>query len=583
MRREGGMKARTLLLLAAAAIVSVLLIFNTRFMRLTDPGTRCANGQLFCRPVHLLPQEPLHKGHQVAKVEPKTCQLLKLQFAASSEKISILCPNEDNFRPAARVFNSRFSDILPHVVVQPRTDKHIVAALKMAKKEGLMVTVRDGGHNPAGITVHPGAMLIDMSLMNQISVDYDRMTFTTGGGTLWTEVQDKIMHKNVSVVGGGCPTVGTVGLALGGGLSWLSRSKGLVSDNVLQMKVIMPNGSIAMASESTNTELFWGLRGAGGSNFGVVSEATFKLFHAEEMYFAGSPCFPNVTDAAMLQQLLELWSDAVVELQDPRVTLWLVTSNGHRNKPSSPALRVCIALFFDGPVREGAAASQPILSRLGQFADEHPDLMCASFPKICGMAKNPSTRGNVQSVGDWFREGQPYLQGHTFISWSRSMGANKAHIYWKSGFIQEISPVMAKTAADVLFDFDDKNVHPNTTKGLHYQFQIEHLGGAIADKPANHSSYAYRSARILWAIQAYTVYLPTAEQDRLMERWSAEAMAELEPFFSGSYANYADDKLDGWEHKYYGREHYTRLQKLKEAVGGFELFSTRQRVQQAPI
>ena len=88
-------------------------------------------------------------------------------------------------------------------------------------------------------------MLVDMSEMQRISLNTEKMSLTTGGGAIWNDVQNVLLGTNLSVVGGGCPSVGTVGLALGGGIGWLSRSRGLVSDNVVEMKV----GSTLEAAE----------------------------------------------------------------------------------------------------------------------------------------------------------------------------------------------------------------------------------------------------------------------------------------------------------------------------------------------
>lgn len=76
-----------------------------------------------------------------------------------------------------------------------------------------------------------------MGRMKQVEVDIDRMTMVSEGGALWSDAQSIIKDKNVTFVGGGCPSVGIAGLVLGGGIGWTSRKRGLASDNVLSMEV----------------------------------------------------------------------------------------------------------------------------------------------------------------------------------------------------------------------------------------------------------------------------------------------------------------------------------------------------------
>lgn len=79
--------------------------------------------------------------------------------------------------------------------------------------------------------------------------------------------------------------------------------------------MVLPNGTIAIANNLVNQDLFWGLRGAGGSNFGVVSEAEFRLFPAEAIYFAGQPCFSTISNRTALQQLVEIFWEAATEME----------------------------------------------------------------------------------------------------------------------------------------------------------------------------------------------------------------------------------------------------------------------------
>ena len=72
---------------------------------------------------------------------------------------------------------------------------------------------------------------------------------------------------------------GTVdaGLALGGGLGWLSGKYGVTSDSVLGARLITADGRTLKTDASTNEDLFWAIRGGGG-NFGVATLLEYQLY-----------------------------------------------------------------------------------------------------------------------------------------------------------------------------------------------------------------------------------------------------------------------------------------------------------------
>ena len=106
------------------------------------------------------------------------------------------------------------------------------------------------------------------------------------GGNQWTEVYEEMTKQGVIVVGGGCPTVGASGgYPLSGGHSVLSPLYGLAVDNILEVDVIIADGTLLTANECTNTDLFWALRGGGGGTFGVVTRMVHKAHDPPSNYF----------------------------------------------------------------------------------------------------------------------------------------------------------------------------------------------------------------------------------------------------------------------------------------------------------
>lgn len=79
------------------------------------------------------------------------------------------------------------------------------------------------------------------------------------------------------MVGGSCPTVASGGWIAGCGYGALSPDYDLGVDNVVQMKVVRPDGCFVTANRCQNQDIFFALRGGGGRTFGVVTETTSKI------------------------------------------------------------------------------------------------------------------------------------------------------------------------------------------------------------------------------------------------------------------------------------------------------------------
>lgn len=103
----------------------------------------------------------------------------------------------------------------------------------------------------------------------------DGVTFGAGQGFLG--LYEFAEANDITIVGGSSPTVGIAGgWIAGGGHSALSNTLGLGVDNVMQLKAVLPNGTMVTANECQNQDLFYALRGGGGSTFGVNYEMTTR-------------------------------------------------------------------------------------------------------------------------------------------------------------------------------------------------------------------------------------------------------------------------------------------------------------------
>jgi hypothetical protein len=184
-------------------------------------------------------------------------------------------PGSTSYDEAVRIWNGAIAR-RPAVVASCTTAEDVAAALEVARREGLELSVRGGGHNYAGNALCDAGMMIDLTPMKTVTVDDEAGRCTCGGGTTWGELDVATQAYGLAVPGGFISHTGVAGLTLGGGIGWLSRLAGLSSDNLVGATVVTADGRVLKASNSEHSDLFWAIRGGGG-NFGVVTEFEFGL------------------------------------------------------------------------------------------------------------------------------------------------------------------------------------------------------------------------------------------------------------------------------------------------------------------
>jgi hypothetical protein len=198
-------------------------------------------------------------------------------------------PGDDGW-DAARAAWNLVADQHPAAVAFPETADDVVAIVGYARARGLRLAPQGTGHNATAISSLERTVLVKTSRMREVLIDPSTRTARIGAGALWEEVVTAAHEHGLAALAGSSPDVGAVGYTLGGGVSWLARTYGLSCNNVRSIDVVTADRHLVRASHDHEPELFWALRGGGGS-YGIVTGMELALFPLTEV-FAGAMFWP---------------------------------------------------------------------------------------------------------------------------------------------------------------------------------------------------------------------------------------------------------------------------------------------------
>lgn len=222
----------------------------------------------------------------------------------------------------------------PTTIIAPTAEPQISAAVKCAKKLGIHLKIRSGGHDYEGISyVSQGDFVVlDMSNLRSINISISDSTAWVQSGALIGELYYRIWEKsNVHAFPAGvCPTMGFGGHISGGGYGNLLRKYGLSVDNVIDAQIVDAKGRV-LDRKAMGDDLFWAIRGGGGASFGVVVAYKIKLVPVPPtvtVFQIGKQSDANAADVVFRYQQVadKLDNDLFV-----RVLLQPITRNGTKS------------------------------------------------------------------------------------------------------------------------------------------------------------------------------------------------------------------------------------------------------------
>ncbi|KAK8123110.1 hypothetical protein PG984_011780 [Apiospora sp. TS-2023a] len=242
---------------------------------------------------------------------------------------SVFFPNSTTYVNAnANRWSGTASSLSPNCVVLATCTQDVATTMQVLMQNQCLFAVKSGGHMAiAGFNNIDDGVTLDLSRMNTVEVSPDLRTSRLGAGAEWQHVYDNT--PDVVVPGGLCGGTGVGGVSLGGGMSIFLAEKGWTANNIIDYEMVLANGTVVHATQSSNPDLFLALKG-GGSNFGVLTHITVNNAQLTNLVYAGQ-LFNLLTDQSTSSLLNALTSYTKNNNRDPSAglqTIFKLGSNG---------------------------------------------------------------------------------------------------------------------------------------------------------------------------------------------------------------------------------------------------------------
>jgi FAD/FMN-containing dehydrogenase len=389
----------------------------------------------------------------------------------------------------------------------------VIAALRFAREQRLLVALRSGGHSYPGLSVCDAGMVIDLGQMKGIRVDPEARTARAQAGVLLGELDREAQAFGLAVPAGIVTHTGLAGLTVGGGIGWLERKYGLTIDQLLSVDLVTADGEFVRASETENPDLFWGVRGGGG-NFGIVTEFEFRLNPVGPMVLAG-PILWAMEDSP---EVMRFYRDWITEVPDELTTI--VTFRRVLPSPLVPSELhgkhvVIIGCCYAGPIEEGEEVVRPLRGFGSPLLD-----MCAPKP---------------------------------FVAHQASLDPSFPHGWWY--YIRSCNLAeLGDEVVDIMANHGLRIASPVTV------FSIYHLGGAVVRVGEDDAAFTGREAGHTVNVIGITKSGERFDPER---EWARGLWSALEPYHQNVYVNFLMEEGEERVRQAYGRQKYDRLKALK--------------------
>jgi FAD/FMN-containing dehydrogenase len=442
----------------------------------------------------------------------------------------VILPDDPSYDEERRIWNAMI-DKRPAAIAQCSGVADVMHAVRVASDEGLLISVRGGGHNIAGNALCEDGLVIDLSAMRSVHIDPEARHACVAPGATLGDFDHEAQVFGLATPVGINSTTGIAGLTLGGGFGWLTRKYGLTADNLIEAEMVTADGQRVRVSAAAHPDLFWAIRGGGG-NFGIVTQFVYALHEVGPTVLCGLVVYP----VEQARAVLERYREYVVDVPD-ELCVWAVL----RKAPPLPFLPesahgrevVIFALMYSGGVAQGERLIEPI-RQFGDPVGEH-----------VGPAPYSA----------WQQGFDPLL----------TPGARN---YWKSHNFAALDDGLI----DAVIDYAGR------LPSSQCEIFIALLGGQANRVAADATAYAHRDVQFVMNVHGRW---DTPEQDDACVSWSREFFEAARPYASGGvYVNFMSaDETDRVAAAY--GPNYERLAHIKQRYDPGNLFQLNQNIRPA--
>ena len=444
----------------------------------------------------------------------------------------LVLPSASDYDDVRVLFNPRFDELRPAAVARCRTPEDVQAALQFADAYGVPIKARSGGHTYAGYSSADGCLQLDLRGLNTVVLGRDGTTATVGPGTLLVDTYNTLFQAGRCVPGGSCPTVAVAGLVLGGGVGFLGRRFGTLSDNLESIAMVTVDGRMVTADAGSDPDLLWASQGGGGGNFGVVTAlrlrthpvgdwSTFQMSWNWEQT-------PQVA-AAWFDWLDglpdEVWSMLSFSTQDPSKGPTPVCEvKGQVTAPAARARQLLDPLIaaVGGPPVSNTTVDQTWLSSAEMWAG-CTDLSIAECRTRQDGPAGTLPRQSYKAKSDYLAAGLPPEAVEAIID---AVGARQS------------DPALTGSGADF------------SPGGI----EFDSYGGALNRPAPTDTAFVHRDQVAHGQYLAFWANDATPDVVDANQVWIAALADRLGPFTSGqAYQNYIDPDRSDWLRAYYGQ------------------------------
>jgi hypothetical protein len=323
---------------------------------------------------------------------PQPAEVRRLTVSAAQFGLAeqVVLPGDEAWDGARQAWNLA-ADQHPAAVAIPTSAEGLTSAVRFARANRLRIAVQGTGHGAHALGSLADAVLLKTSALRQVRIDPERRRAHVQAGAQWQDVIGPAAKHGLAALAGSSPNVGVAGYSLGGGVGWLGRRFGLCSESIRSADVLTADGTPRRVDAEHDPDLFWALRGGGGS-FAVVTGLELELFPARELY-AGDLFWP----LERAHEVLDAWRTWVDGVPDEMTSLGRIL-----RVPPLPGVPeglrgrafVLVEAAYLGSEADGAALLRP----LRELGPEIDTVTTMPPPGLRALHMDPETP--VPGVGD---------------------------------------------------------------------------------------------------------------------------------------------------------------------------------------